>query len=267
MMSDSARWGRSGQQPDAWARTEEQQLPTYEAVLRRHRSRRRPLLDVGCGTGVFLRLCADRGASVSGIDATEGLLASPRTRVPEADLRLGDMQSLPFRGRRVRPRDRLHLVLLSPTTSSPLCARRRGSRGTRRRPRRSATPSAATSSPTTPTGGRRSSRRSCRGPASPSSVRSSSSGPTTTAPATSGRSSSLGQRLRRQHGDAGHAVLVGRRLRARRDELVGVRAHELDLQTGRLDCGDVVVLRHRAGDARRPQRRRCGGSARSARVR
>ena len=84
------------EQPDAWARIEEQQLPTYEAVLNAT-GLGAAVLDVGCGTGVFLRLCADRGASVSGIDATEDLLARARSRVPEADLRLGDMQALPFR--------------------------------------------------------------------------------------------------------------------------------------------------------------------------
>jgi ubiquinone/menaquinone biosynthesis C-methylase UbiE len=81
--------------PDAWARIEEQQLPTYEAALNAAGLGER-VLDVGCGTGVFLRLCADRGAAVAGIDATEPLLARARTRVPEADLRLGDMQALPF---------------------------------------------------------------------------------------------------------------------------------------------------------------------------
>jgi ubiquinone/menaquinone biosynthesis C-methylase UbiE len=54
------------------------------------------VLDVGCGTGVFLRLCADRGAAVAGIDASEELLAVARERVPEADLRAGDLQTLPF---------------------------------------------------------------------------------------------------------------------------------------------------------------------------
>ena len=54
------------------------------------------MLDVGCGTGVFLRLCADRGADVSGLDASDGLLEIARERVPEADVRLGDLQSLPY---------------------------------------------------------------------------------------------------------------------------------------------------------------------------
>src|SRR5215510_6249037 len=83
------------ERPDAWARIEEQQLPTYEAVLNRT-GLGESVLDVGCGTGVFLRRCADGGAGVAGPATTETLLTRARTRVPEADLRLGDMQALPF---------------------------------------------------------------------------------------------------------------------------------------------------------------------------
>jgi SAM-dependent methyltransferase len=45
---------------------------------------------------VFLRLAADRGAEVSGLDASEALLELARARVTDADLRLGDMQFLPY---------------------------------------------------------------------------------------------------------------------------------------------------------------------------
>jgi ubiquinone/menaquinone biosynthesis C-methylase UbiE len=79
---------------NAWTLNEEQQGPTYEAVLERVGGDR--VLDVGCGTGVFLRLCADRGAAVAGLDASAELLAVARERVPEADLRLGDLQTLPY---------------------------------------------------------------------------------------------------------------------------------------------------------------------------
>lgn len=92
------RWGPLwGSRASDWARSEEMQAPTYEAVIRRvGLSRGQRVLDVGCGAGVFLALCAARGAKPYGIDASEGLLAIARGRVPEADLRRGDMQFLPY---------------------------------------------------------------------------------------------------------------------------------------------------------------------------
>jgi SAM-dependent methyltransferase len=45
---------------------------------------------------VFLRAAADRGAEVYGLDASETLLELARARVPEADLRLGDLEALPY---------------------------------------------------------------------------------------------------------------------------------------------------------------------------
>lgn len=53
-------------------------------------------LDVGCGSGLACQLAASRGAAVSGLDASPGLLQIARERVPEADFRHGDMASLPF---------------------------------------------------------------------------------------------------------------------------------------------------------------------------
>jgi ubiquinone/menaquinone biosynthesis C-methylase UbiE len=92
------RWGRLwGARPGDWARTEEQQLPAYrEAIGRVGLEPGQRVLDVGCGTGVFLRLAADRGARVSGIDASRALLEQAAKRVPAADLRVGDMQFLPY---------------------------------------------------------------------------------------------------------------------------------------------------------------------------
>src|SRR5262245_38784652 len=92
------RWGPFwGARPRDWAANEDQQQPTYEAALERvDLSPRDRVLDIGCGSGAFLRLAADRGARVSGLDASEALLAIARERVPVADLRLGDMQFLPF---------------------------------------------------------------------------------------------------------------------------------------------------------------------------
>jgi SAM-dependent methyltransferase len=92
------RWGPLwGARSRDWAETEAHQVPTYEEAIRRIRiSPGRSVLDVGCGSGVFLALAARRGAVVSGIDASEELAAIARDRVPAADVRTGDMEHLPY---------------------------------------------------------------------------------------------------------------------------------------------------------------------------
>jgi SAM-dependent methyltransferase len=92
------RWGPLwGARPDDWAHSEEQQRPGYEEAIRRvGLDPGQRVLDIGCGTGVFLRLAAERGALPFGIDASEALLELARKRVPDADLRAGDMQFLPY---------------------------------------------------------------------------------------------------------------------------------------------------------------------------
>ena len=54
------------------------------------------MLDVGCGSGAFLRAAADHGAGVCGLDASHELLEIARRRVPEAGPLQGDLQQLPF---------------------------------------------------------------------------------------------------------------------------------------------------------------------------
>lgn len=54
------------------------------------------LLDVGCGSGVAAALAVERGAEVSGLDATPEMLAIGRKRAPGADFRHGEMESLPY---------------------------------------------------------------------------------------------------------------------------------------------------------------------------
>jgi SAM-dependent methyltransferase len=86
-----------GARPEDWAVNEAQQLPTYEEAIRRVGLQAgQRVLEVGCGSGVFLRAAADRGAHVVGVDASETLAELARARVPEADVLVGDMQFLPF---------------------------------------------------------------------------------------------------------------------------------------------------------------------------
>jgi SAM-dependent methyltransferase len=92
------RWGPLwGNRPGDWAEVEERQAPAYEEVMGRIPVQAgQRVLDVGCGTGCFLRLVADRGGHAYGIDASQELLELARARVPAADLRVGDMQFLPY---------------------------------------------------------------------------------------------------------------------------------------------------------------------------
>ena len=98
VQGSAERWGqRWGLRAEEWAATEEQQLPTYDEAIRRLGiGAGTSVLEVGCGSGVFLRAAANRGARVTGLDASSSLLEIARRRVPEADLTVGDLQSLPY---------------------------------------------------------------------------------------------------------------------------------------------------------------------------
>lgn len=87
-------WGAA---PHDWADNEAMCLPFYEALFEAADiGADTRLLDAGCGTGVALAAAAARGATVAGIDASDGLLNVAHERVPRADLRLGDLEALPY---------------------------------------------------------------------------------------------------------------------------------------------------------------------------
>ncbi len=81
-----------------WAEGMEPQFgPLYQAVFDRAGLRRgQRVADLGCGAGLALRLAADRGAAVAGLDAAPALLALARARLPSAELQQGDLEALPF---------------------------------------------------------------------------------------------------------------------------------------------------------------------------
>jgi SAM-dependent methyltransferase len=75
-------------------------IPLFEAVLDESGvGANTSVLDIGCGSGIFCELAAKRGARVSGLDASEPLLAIARERVPEGDFRAGEMEELPYADR------------------------------------------------------------------------------------------------------------------------------------------------------------------------
>jgi SAM-dependent methyltransferase len=83
---------------DDWVRVQEPLMrPAFEAALDALAlATNTRLLDVGCGSGLALRLAADRGAAVSGLDASTGLLEHARRRVPGAPVVEGELEDLPF---------------------------------------------------------------------------------------------------------------------------------------------------------------------------
>lgn len=92
-----AQRGLWGGDPEGWAEfAEAHNGPLFEAVLDATRvGDGTRVLDVGCGSGLTLLMAAERGAIPAGIDVTEALLAIARRRLPQADLRVADMESLP----------------------------------------------------------------------------------------------------------------------------------------------------------------------------
>jgi SAM-dependent methyltransferase len=88
-------WGTDAR---AWAElAEPHNRPLFEAVLAAAGvGQGTRLLDVGCGAGLTLQLAAERGAVPSGIDISPSLLGVARERLMDADLREGDMESLPW---------------------------------------------------------------------------------------------------------------------------------------------------------------------------
>ena len=72
-------------------------VPVYRHILERITVRGDTrVLDVGCGAGRFCRIAADRGARVSGLDATPALVEIARERIPDGDFQVGDMEELPW---------------------------------------------------------------------------------------------------------------------------------------------------------------------------
>lgn len=81
-----------------WAEAQEGvAIPLFEAVLKETAvGKNTSVLDIGCGSGIFCEMAAKLGAQVSGLDASDHLLAIARERVPSGDFRTGEMEELPY---------------------------------------------------------------------------------------------------------------------------------------------------------------------------
>jgi len=71
--------------------------PIHELLAREGGLPGKRVLDIGCGTGAHALIFAERfGSTVSGIDASAGMVAQARAKLPDADLRQGLAEELPF---------------------------------------------------------------------------------------------------------------------------------------------------------------------------
>jgi SAM-dependent methyltransferase len=87
-----------GARAHAWSELQEGQCrPLFEAALTAIApGAGTRLLDAGCGAGMAMQLAAARGATVTGIDASPALLAIAQHRIPDAELRTGELEELPY---------------------------------------------------------------------------------------------------------------------------------------------------------------------------
>jgi SAM-dependent methyltransferase len=88
-------WGARARE---WADLQEGSFrPLYEAAFDAAQvGAGTSLLDVGCGAGLALEMAQTRGAKVSGLDAAVGLAGLAKSRCPGADIRVGELEELPF---------------------------------------------------------------------------------------------------------------------------------------------------------------------------
>jgi SAM-dependent methyltransferase len=87
-----------GARAEPWSRIQEGQvLPLYEAVFEAvGLTSGTALFDAGCGSGLALQLATKGGAVGTGLDASAALIDIARGRVPSADLRVGELEELPY---------------------------------------------------------------------------------------------------------------------------------------------------------------------------
>lgn len=71
-------------------------LPLYENVLRRPElANAMSLLDVGCGPGLAVQTLGRMVGRTAGIDASPAFIEIARSRAPQSDFRVGEMEALP----------------------------------------------------------------------------------------------------------------------------------------------------------------------------
>lgn len=113
-------WGAAARD---WAELQEpQHLPVWKAMLDAAKVKQgMRFFDAGCGGGGTSILAAQRGAHVSGLDASDALITIAQERVPQGDFHVGDLEALPFGEKEF---DAIIAALSVQYTSDPVAALR-----------------------------------------------------------------------------------------------------------------------------------------------
>lgn len=122
-----ALWGRHAH--DWFSVQEPQATPLYKILIKALKlTADTTLLDVGCGSGLFCQLAAQRGTGVMGLDASEALLDLARSRAPHAAFFQGEAEALPFVDHTF---DVVTMINLLPHVADPLQALKQARRALR----------------------------------------------------------------------------------------------------------------------------------------
>lgn len=104
-MEDSLIMGSAEIQGDLWGARAREWVdfqegsfrPLYEAAFAAVKlGKGTSVLDVGCGAGLACSIAQSHGAQISGIDAAAALVDIAKQRCPGADIRVGEIEALPF---------------------------------------------------------------------------------------------------------------------------------------------------------------------------
>jgi ubiquinone/menaquinone biosynthesis C-methylase UbiE len=93
-VAQGALWSAAAED---WAASQERTMvPVFDTIIEEIDVSGMRVLDIGCGSGLFGKLLAARGAKVDGLDAADGLIAIARRRAPAVTFTSGDMEDLPY---------------------------------------------------------------------------------------------------------------------------------------------------------------------------
>ena len=97
LMAESYHRTRTNKKTNGWFYNEWLEMPTTLKLLGNVRGK--TILDMGCGTGLYTRILKRRGATVYGLDISEGMLAIARREVPGVEFVYGTAEKLPYKNK------------------------------------------------------------------------------------------------------------------------------------------------------------------------